>query len=129
MNKKIILDASALLALLNQESGHERVESALSNAIISSVNYSETVSVLVNIGISYNQANEVIHNLVQEIVPFDTKQALKTALLRKTTQHIGLSFGDRACLALGTMLKGHILTADKIWGKLDLADVKIEVIR
>jgi ribonuclease VapC len=129
MNKKIVLDASALLALLNQENGYEKVESALPDAMISAVNYSETIAVLSKIGISEDEAKELTHSVIPDIIPFDTEQAHIAAILRKKTQAHGLSLGDRACLALAEKFKAHVLTADKIWSKLSLDNIKIEVIR
>ncbi|SRR5579883_37180 len=129
MNKKIVLDASALLALLNQEKGFERVESVLSNALMSSVNYSETLAVLNQIGMPEEEARELTHAIIHDIIPFDTQQAHKAAILRKKTQPYGLSLGDRACLALAEQLKADVLTADKVWAKLALDTINIEIIR
>lgn len=52
-----------------------------------------------------------------------------SAFLRKTTKKLGLSFGDRACIALGQLQKTTVLTADKIWSKLHIENVHVEVIR
>jgi ribonuclease VapC len=129
MNKKIVLDASALLALLNQENGYEKVETALPNSMISSVNYSETIAVLSKLGVPEEEAKELTHSIIPDIIPFDTEQAHTAAILRKQTQSHGLSLGDRACLALAEKFKARVLTADKVWGKLSLENVKIDVIR
>jgi len=129
MNKKIILDASALLTLLHEEPGHEQVEKALPNAIISAVNVSEVIAVLTNIGISFEEAENMAFEFVDEIIPFDAKQASEAAFLRKETKSYGLSFGDRACLSLTKLQHAEALTADKTWGRLKLEGIKIHVIR
>lgn len=121
----IVLDASALLVLLNEEQGHEIVKNHLSNAIMSSVNYSEVLSILVANKMPLSIAQEVVAGLLVDIVPFDTIQATLAASLRLSTQSLGLSLGDRACLALGKELKCAIVTADKVWNKIDLG---IEII-
>lgn len=125
---KVVLDASALLALLNQEPGHEQVEKHLSNSIISTVNVSETIATLLMLGIEEQELLNLISNIVPEVIPFDEKQAYLAALLRKETKQYGLSLGDRACLALAKIKNLPVMTADKIWGKL-IIDVKINVIR
>lgn len=129
MNKEIVLDASAFLALLQQEKGGEQIEKHLPNAIMSSVNFSEVIAVLVQNGIAEEEAKTLPVDIVKEIVPFDMHQAYLTALLRKDTKKWGLSFGDRACLSLAQLRKTTVLTADKIWGKLHLDHIQIEVIR
>ena len=56
-----------------------------------------------------------------EIVPFDANQAATSAALRQITKTLGLSLGDRACLALAQQKQLPVITADKIWGKLNLS--------
>ena len=129
MTKKIILDASALLTLLHEEPGHEQVEKALPHSIMSTVNVSEVIAVLTGIGISFEDAESMAFEFVTEIVSFDAKQACEAAFLRKETKPYGLSFGDRACLALARLQNAVALTADKTWGKLKLEDTDIHVIR
>jgi PIN domain nuclease of toxin-antitoxin system len=123
-----VLDASALLALINSEPGAERVEGVLANAILSSVNFAEIAAILMATGIPSPQIHAMISELVAEIVPFDEEQAILSAMLRAQTKQYGLSLGDRACLALGIFKNLPVLTADKAWGELDLK-VPIVLIR
>lgn len=125
---KVILDASAVLALLNQEPGHETVESYLPNTIISAVNFSEVISIMPEIGLDNEQVEDLIKGIVGTIIPFDQEQAILTAKLRKTTKSEGLSLADRACLALAKSQKLPILTADKAWKRLKL-NLEINFIR
>ena len=125
---KIVLDASAFLALLQQEPGAEVVEKHLSNAIMSAVNVAETLTILQDTSIEKQNAENLVTEIIQEIIPFDLAQACHVADLKKLTKPFGLSFGDRACLALAKINHLPILTADKIWGKLD-AGIKIHLIR
>lgn len=129
MSKKIVLDASALLALLQKENGFEQVEKRLPHAMMSSVNLSEVIAVLIHVGISEEKAYTLTTEIINEIIPFDSEQAYLAAYLRKLTKTHGLSLGDRACLALAQLQKTTVLTADKIWSKLQLNDIRIEVIR
>ena len=126
---KVVLDASALLALLNQEAGHELVEKHLSNAVMSTVNISEVISVLIDTGIPHKTAREMVLEIIKEIIPFELQHAFVTASMKKTTKAYGLSFGDRACLTLAELKKLPALTADKIWAKIDNPEIKIILIR
>jgi len=125
---KFVVDASALLALLNQENGYEQVEEILPQAIMSSVNLSEVIAVLTRIGMDDQEARAITHSLVSEFISFDTEQAEIAGSLSRQTKKFGLSLGDRACLSLAKITKLPIMTADKIWSKLK-CDVDIIVIR
>ncbi len=127
MNKLFVLDASALLAFLSEEPGYSIVEKHIDAVYISTVNLSEVMACLIKKG-----ANEMIifksAEFVKEVIPFDFKQAQQAASFIKHTQKYGLSFGDRACLALAKSYNASVLTADKIWSKLKLG-IDITVIR
>lgn len=130
MTKQVVLDASAVLAYLQDETGNEKVEAVLSEgiAIISTVNYAEVVGKLLETGLSESSVQVVMANLDLQIAPFDDEQAWKTGALRIGTRESGLSLGDRACLALACLKKLQIITADKQWDKLD-TDIKITQLR
>ncbi len=124
-----VLDASALLALLNQERGSERITAILADKVVmSTVNFSEVVAKLSNDGMP----NEMIHSLLDsfelEVIDFDTELAYQTGLLRPLTKHAGLSLGDRACLALAQHLRLPALTTDRVWETLSL-NIPDQVIR
>lgn len=125
---KIVLDASAILALLNEEPGNNKVLESLPDAIISAVNFSEVIAVLINSGLAQETAIDVASSFIEKVIPFDAEQAILTACLRKKTKSLGLSLGDRACLALAKSQHCPALTADKTWQKID-QDIKIQVIR
>jgi PIN domain nuclease of toxin-antitoxin system len=87
---------------------------------MSSVNYSEAVSVLAR-----KMPNDIILSLltklIPEIVDFDQMQATEAGILYRKTKEFGLSFGDRACLALAKVRAMPVLTADVCWLKLDFS--------
>lgn len=132
MHNKIVIDTSAVIALINKEEGFEVVEKHLGNAIISSVNFSEVITV-VNREL-FNTENEraeglkLIKNTFSHIVEFDVEQAITAASLDSITKKYGLSLGDRACLALAKGQKLPVLTADKVWKELEIG-VKVQLIR
>ncbi|MGG6266253.1 type II toxin-antitoxin system VapC family toxin [Leptolyngbya sp. AN03gr2] len=110
---KWVLDASALLALLNCESGSERVAVVLPDAVISSINFSEVVAKLADEGRNQTEIRFYLDALGLTIVEFDTDLAYRAGFLRPLTRSIGLSFGDRACLALAASLGVPALTCDR----------------
>lgn len=121
-----VLDASALLILLNDEPGGETVRHALSGAAISAVNLSEVVAKLVDEGAPGPEILVRLEAIGAEVVPFDADQAYSAGLLRSVTRSRGLSLGDRACLSLALHLSVSVLTADRVWTELDLGvDVQL----
>ena len=116
----VVFDASALLVLLNKEPGHELVERYLPQAMMSAVNFAEVITVLVNVGVPLSEATTLTSELITIIEPFNADQAVATAELRKTTKTLGLSLGDRACLALAQKKQLPVITADKIWKEIKL---------
>jgi len=126
---RVVLDASALLAILNQEPGAEKLTSdLLSGAATSTVNLAEVQGKLVHRGLDPKDAWEAALSPIREAVAFTSEHARLTGKLVAQTRALGLSLGDRACLALGLALKAPIYTADQSWRKLRV-DARIHVIR
>lgn len=129
MSNNVILDASALLALIHQEEGADIVKPLLKKAIMSTVNVSEVFTALQRADILPKEALTSISDFIQTIIPFDIEQAQLVAELYPFTKSKGLSLGDRACIALGQKLQLPIYTADKIWKELQLDNIDIRLIR
>jgi PIN domain nuclease of toxin-antitoxin system len=125
---EVVLDASAVLALINQEPGAERVEALLDDAVISAVNLSEVIAVLVEAGFEFDRASARIGALALQVIVFDQPQALRAGALRAATRSAGLSLGDRACLALAEARTAPAVTADRRWSTLEL-DADVQLIR
>jgi len=126
---RVVLDASAVLALLNNEPGSDKLTpELLSNATCSTVNLAEVQTKLVSRGWTSDQAWEDATSPLREVLPFDEEQARMAGDLLIQTRHLGLSLGDRACLALGIALKVPVYTAEKAWKKVKVG-VRIHVIR
>ena len=126
---KVVLDASALLALIKNELGANVIEELLGNIIMSSINVAEVASILLDSDMSSEEAKEAIAPFIDSIISFDFEHSIACASLKKTTKHLGLSLGDRACIALGISLNLPIYTADKIWRELKLENAEIRLIR
>jgi len=126
---RIVLDASAILAVINGEPGAEKLTpDLLARAVASTVNLAEVQTKLVSRGWTPDQAWEDATSPVREVVPFDEEQARIAGDLVIQTRHLGLSLGDRACLALGIALRVAVYTAEKAWKKVKVG-ARIQVIR
>ncbi|MEF2550946.1 type II toxin-antitoxin system VapC family toxin [Aurantimonas sp. A2-1-M11] len=124
----VVLDSSAVLAYLWSEPGSDRVGDVLRDGKISSVNVAEVLSKLIDNGLGGDAADLTFAGLNLSAIAFDTDQARLAGKLRSMTRSFGLSLGDRACLALAIQHEGQVITADRIWAKLDLG-IDIEIIR
>lgn len=120
---RFVLDASAVLALLNKEPGGEIVQAALNQevCVMGAVNVSEVAAKLAERGMAAGAAHELIASLVLEVVEFDLGLALEAGALRPATLSLGLSLGDRACVALAQRLQLPIMTTERIWSRLALS--------
>ena len=126
---RVVLDASAVLVLLNNEPGADKLTpELLSDAICSTVNLAEVQTKLVSEGGHPDEAWEDTLSPIREAMPFSEEQARIAGSLVAQTRRLGLSLGDRACLALALVLKAPIYTADRTWRNLKLG-VRIHVIR
>ncbi|EDX87679.1 hypothetical protein S7335_5389 [Synechococcus sp. PCC 7335] len=126
---KVVLDASAVLAFINEEPGAETVEQYLNNAAISAANLSEVVAKLMEKGLSKALTVELIEALNLKVVAVCEEQAITAGVLRLATKPLGLSLGDRLCIALGKYLKKPIVTTDRQWQKLDIEGVAVRLVR
>lgn len=126
---RIVLDASAILAVIGGEPAAEKLPpDLLADAVASAVNLAEVHTKLVSRGWASEEAWEDATSPVREVVSFDEQHARAAGDLVKQTQQLGLSLGDRACLALGIALKLPVYTAEKAWKKLKV-NVRVHVIR
>ena len=126
---RIVLDASALLTILNGEPGADKLTPQLLNTAASStVNLAEVQSKLVDRGLSPENAWAAALSPVEEVIPFTAYHAKAAGSMISETRALGLSLGDRACLALGLLLQAPVYTADRSWKNLKLG-VRIHVIR
>jgi PIN domain nuclease of toxin-antitoxin system len=124
----VILDASAMLALLFAERGAESVFPQAKGGLLLSVNFAEVIQRAIQAGGTAEEAESRIDLLEIAVVPFDRALARIAAELRESTSIIGASLADRACLALGLSTGLPILTCDRAWGRLELG-LDIRMIR
>ena len=122
---KVVLDASALCALIFRETGHETVAAYLPDSLMSVVNLTEVLTKAIDYKKSFEKSLAFIESLPIRLVPFDLELAGIAAKIREETRPFGLSLGDRACLASGIKLGLPVVTSDADWS---LTGLKVEVI-
>ena len=122
----VVLDASAILAVLQNELGADEVWEHLPGALLSAVNAAEVVAKLVDGGSAAHEAGELLERLGARILPFDAVDIVPSGRIRHESR--ALSLGDRACLALALRLAVPAITADRAWAELR-SGVEVRLIR
>jgi ribonuclease VapC len=113
-----VLDASALIALILNEAGADQVERYVEEAAISSVNLAEVVGYFAKRGTDVDELRTMISELNITVETFVVQDAIQAGLWRPLGETVGLSLGDRACLALANRLSCVALTADRAWARI-----------
>ena len=124
---QVVLDASALLALLNEEPGASEVQAVIGDAVVSTVNLAEVAGKLSDHGMT----DATIHKALSigfDTLPFGADEVSVMPKLRRATRKHGLSLGDRCCLASALVQKCPVLTADRVWAKVKIRGLKITVL-
>lgn len=123
----LVYDASALLAVIFSEPGAEAVIELMSEAggEISAANLAEVGSKMAERGLSASQVQRELASFSLAVAPLDELQALLVAGLRMSTKPLGLSLGDRCCLALAQTRRATVVTGDRSWKKLKGFDIKL----
>jgi PIN domain nuclease of toxin-antitoxin system len=130
LSERVVLDASAVLALMDAEPGEEAVAAVLPGALLSSVNLAEVVSKLAGRGMPAARAHADALALGIDVVAFDADLALDSGALRPLTRSAGLALGDRCCLALARARGAAVLTTEARWEPLaNVVDVDVRNIR
>ena len=124
----VVLDASALLAYLQDEPGGERVRAVIAQSVMSTVNWAEVIGKARGEDVDTRGLRDDLASLGLAFEPFSAAQAEIAGQLKERTRRSGLSLGDRACLALGSDRGEPVYTADRVWLRLDLG-VEVEAIR
>ncbi|KGB53349.1 putative toxin of toxin-antitoxin system [Sphingopyxis sp. LC81] len=124
-----VLDASAVLALVRDEPGGDKVIEHVGRAAISAVNLHEVVKELLISGLEEPMIRELLGELRLDVRPHDLEAAYAAAALHKQTKEFGRGLGDRSCLALALSLGVPAFTTDSEWRKVKVKGLKIEHLR
>jgi ribonuclease VapC len=117
-----------VVAVLNSEPGADVVLGAIAGAFISAVNYSEVLKKTIERCQTTGPIAALLQSYSVEIVPFDQTLAVASAELFPATKAHGMSFADRACLALGIQRKLLVLTSERKM-RIPALPVKVKLIR
>jgi ribonuclease VapC len=123
-----VLDSSALIALVRGEPGSETVRAAMDASVVCAVNLTETIAKLIRAGGEPRLVERYLRGLQLEIMPWDEELAWESRDLCSLAWTHGISFADRACLALARHLRLPAITSDAAWKKLD-AGVRVILFR
>jgi PIN domain nuclease of toxin-antitoxin system len=125
-----VIDTSAVFADLNEEAGAEEARRWLRDAAISAINLQEIVSKALDKGVPGEKIPTLIEALRLDVHSLDHELAFAAGLMRDATKRVGLSHGDRACLALARKLGLPAVTADRAWAEIaEATGVKVVLIR
>lgn len=122
-----MLDASAVIAFLDEEPGHDLVDAVAHQSLMSAVNFAEVVSKFVRGGMPAGAAGAAVTMTGIRIVGLDQDDALAIGAIHRATAGAGLSLGDRACLVLARRMGLAAMTADRAWERI-AATVGVEVL-
>lgn len=125
----VVLDASAVLALLRDERGADTVAAHIGRAAISAVNLQEVIREMLREGATLEAARPVLDELALALHPHDEEAAYAAAALYPATKAHGRGLGERSCMALGLMLGLPVLTADREWKNIQIEGLAVERVR
>jgi len=117
----LLLDASAILAFLHDEPGADQVATALLEhdaCCMTAANHAEVVAKCLDRGVADEVVGAMLAELGYVVVPVAAEDGTAAGRLRSLTRNLGLSLGDRLCLAAAHRLGCPVLTADRPWLEL-----------
>ncbi len=130
MKAACIVDSSVVLAVLLAETNWRATAELLPLSAISTANLAEVAARLSRTGLTAQEAEAILNELPMEAIPLARHTAIAAGLMEQATKALGLSMGDRICIALGQELGLPVYTADRKWISLpDAAERDIRLIR
>lgn len=125
----IVVDSSAVIALLNKETGAAFIADHLSEAVISAVNLQEIVKKMLDAGYVEGAIREAVEGLELRIAAHEAEDAYLAASLTSATRQFGRGLGDRSCMALAIRLGVPAITTDRMWARLDIPGLEVILAR
>ena len=125
----VVLDASAVLAMLRGEPGGDTVADHIGREAIAAVNLQEVAKEMLREGAAIEAIRSVFDELGLDVHPYDREAAYAAASLYEQTRQHGRGLGDRSCMALGLQLAIPVLTADRVWTKIEVKGLAVQQLR
>jgi PIN domain nuclease of toxin-antitoxin system len=123
-----VLDTSALIALIRREPGWEAVQEALGHSAVCAVHLTEAITKLTRKGGEPRLVERYLRSLPPPILPWDEEMAWESRDMAPLAWTHGISFADRACLAMARHLDAVAMTSDAEWANLGL-DIRVVLFR
>jgi ribonuclease VapC len=124
-----VMDSTALIAVVYQEPGYERVVEILDKSAISAVNLAEIINKLVLRGSPAETVRETLLRLELTVQDWTEDLAYRSAEFTPFNKSHGLSLGDRACLTLAKQLRATAVTSDRAWRRIPSLGVRVMMFR
>jgi ribonuclease VapC len=124
-----VMDSTALIAVVYQEPGYQRVVEILDKSAISAVNLAEIINKLVLRGSPAETVRETLFTLELTVQDWTEDLAYRSAEFTPFTKSHGLSLGDRACLTLAKQLRATAVTSDRAWRRVPSLGVRVMMFR
>lgn len=124
----VVLDSSAVIALLLNEPGAEKVSCYEGHTAMSAINLAEVCIRMVEIGVAEDKIRQFLSAIRVQVYPFDVEQAYAVSKFRNLARKYGMSLADCACIQLGKQLNLPVVTGDRAWTRVDLG-VEVDLIR
>ncbi|MBA4000484.1 type II toxin-antitoxin system VapC family toxin [Brevundimonas sp.] len=125
---RIVVDSSAVVAAVLEEPGGEEMARRDGPFLLSAVNLCEVLERLAADDRKKRRILEMLEDIGLVLIDFTPDLAATAARLKAPTRSVGLSLGDRACLALALREQAPVLTGDRAWSKVDVG-VEVVLIR
>lgn len=123
---RVVLDASAVLAWLQDEPGAEAVDEALYDGTVSAANWAEVLQKVRDSGRDADETSLLLRAL--GVVVTDVTRGDGECAAELWSRDRPLSLGDRLCLATASRLGLPVLTAERVWATVDHG-VEVRLIR
>ncbi|MBU6244666.1 MAG: PIN domain-containing protein [Actinomycetales bacterium] len=112
----IVIDASAMIALLAGERGSAVVQEAMdAEPVMSAAQVGELAGFYAGSLVEWSVVSALLDAWGVRIEPVTRQDAQRAGLM--LDRSTGLSLGDRLCLALAERLDAQVITADRAWGR------------